>query len=83
MISKSRIRKTAVPAILAIGLALTATAAARQYTWTGLGTDNHWTNAENWIPVGVPGTDADVAVHRGSVFLTNETSELASFTMTD
>ncbi len=79
---KTGIRTTGVLAMVALGSALTMSVPARQYTWTGSGADNHWANAGNWMPVGVPGTDAEVAVHHGSVFLTNETAELASFTMT-
>ncbi len=53
---------------------------ANPYTWQGT-VDSNWFEPGNWDPAAVPGPDADVIVD-GTILLTNQTAELASFTMT-
>ena len=50
-------------------------------TWTGV-SGNDWFVASNWDPSGVPNNASTVTVPSGAaILLTNETAELASFTM--
>lgn len=39
---------------------------AQTYTFTGDGSNNHWRNAVNWDPIGVPGVNSDVILPDGS-----------------
>ncbi len=58
-------------------------AVAQTITWDGLGDGADWHDGDNWNPAGVPGAGAEVTVAAGAtILLTNETAELASFTMT-
>ena len=47
-------------------LAFTAAAHAAPFSWTGTGGDNLWSNANNWSPVGVPGSLDDVTIPAGA-----------------
>lgn len=51
--------KTLATAMLAASL-LTG-ASATEYTWTGEGEDNSWSNPANWGGNGYPGNETDVA----------------------
>ncbi len=53
---------------------------ANPFTWEGT-VNNNWFEPDNWNPAAVPGLNADV-IADGTILLTNETAELASFTMT-
>ncbi len=58
-------------------------AAAQTVDWSGLGDGTDWHDGDNWNPAGVPGAGAVVTVAAGAtILLTDETAELASFTMT-
>ncbi len=51
-------------------------------TWTGNAGDRDWFNTNNWNPLSVPGEGTHVSVPVGAdVLITNETAELASFSM--
>ncbi len=50
-------------------------------TWTGLGDATDWHDAENWS-LGIPVAGQAVSIASGAILLTNETAEMASFTMT-
>ncbi len=66
--------------ILAAALVAASAGAA---TWDGGGDGANWFDGSNWDPDGVPGGGATVAIGTGAtILLTNETAELASFTMT-
>ncbi len=67
----------AVLAALVLG-----TCGAQAVSWNGGGGNADWFNPTNWAPVGVPGTGAAVTNAAGAILLTNETAELASFTLT-
>lgn len=60
----------------------TLSATGRLMDWSG--PDNgDWFDAVNWTPAGIPAVADDVTLTTvGTVFLTNETPNLASFTMT-
>ncbi len=49
--------------------------------WTGGGDNTNWFDEANWS-AGVPAADQEVSLASGNVLLTNETAELAAFTMT-
>ncbi len=66
---------------LAAGLPLANVALATPNNWTGGGDGLNWFDDDNWSD-GVPDTGHEVTVAAGSILLTNETAELAAFTMT-
>ncbi len=79
MIYHSRIGRTWTSMALLCMSFLPAIAAN---TWNGTEDDN-WFNENNWSSIVVPGANADVIVAAAAnIILTNETAELASFTMT-
>ena len=50
--------------------------------WTGGGGNADWFDPANWDPADVPGAGAAVTNATGTILVTNETAELASFTLT-
>ena len=67
---------------LILAALLLGTCGLHAAVWTGGGGNADWFDPANWEPANVPGAGAAVTNATGAILVTNETAELASFTLT-
>jgi len=67
--------------VLTVGL-LAAGSAHAQWTWTGGGANDNWTNTANWNPASVPASGANVSFPGGSTPIVNTAVTVGTITKT-